>query len=279
LKHESSVGIDASVIISFYNKIDYLKLVLAGFEVQSVRNFEIIIADDGSNKEVAEAVDKLADNFPLPVKHIWQEDNGFRKNKILNKAILDSASDFIIFIDGDCVPHSRFVEEHLKHKKNKTALTGRRVNLSPKITSWLSAEKIKNRILEKNFGKVIIDGIFGNSYDVEKGFYLKSEFFRNFINRKKRGLLGCNMSMNKSDLLAVNGFDERYKAPSIGEDSDIQFRLELNGVEIKSLNNIAVQYHLYHKLLPRKEENLVLFEKVKVSNRAWTNSGIEKTSH
>ena len=269
--------INASVIISFYNKIEYLKLALAGFEIQSMKDFEIIIADDGSSKDVAEAVDKLADDFPLPVKHIWQEDNGFRKNRILNKAIIEAASDYLIFIDGDCVPHSRFVEEHLRHKENRAALTGRRVNLSHRITAELSEEKVKNRFLEMKFGKIIIDGIFGDSYDVEKGFYVKSEFLRNKLNKKKRGLLGCNMSMNKADLLAVNGFDERYKAPSIGEDSDLQYRLELNGVEIKSLNNIAVQYHLHHKLLPRKEENLILFEKVKASAKARTDFGIEKT--
>ncbi len=267
--------INASVIISFYNKIEYLKLVLAGFEIQSAKNFEVIIADDGSRKEVTDTVNEIISSLPFEVKYLWQEDSGFRKNKILNKAILEAASDFIIFIDGDCIPHSHFVEEHIKHREEKSALTGRRVNLSAKITSLLTPEKIKNHYLEKGFVKLAADGIFGDSYDVEKGFYLKSEFLRKIINKKSRGLLGCNMSMNKADLLAINGFDERYEAPSIGEDSDLQFRLELNGVRIKSLNNIAVQYHLHHELLPRKEANLILFEEVKKSAKAKTDFGIK----
>jgi len=78
--------------------------------------------------------------------------------------------------------------------------------------------------------------------------------------------------------MRINGFDERYEAPSIGEDSDVQYRLELNGIKIKSLNNIAVQYHLYHKLQERLKVNLELFEKVKESGLAFTQFGIEKQS-
>ncbi len=267
----------ATIIISFYNKINYLKLLFSGFELQSEQDFEVIIADDGSDKDVVNQIKKLVYEQRFPVKHLWHENLGFRKNKILNKAIVEANSDYIVFIDGDCVPHSKFVEEHIRNQEEKTALTGRRVNLSEKITNTLTPEKISERYLENRFHKIIFDGIFGKSYDVEKGFYLKSKLLSKSFNKKERGLLGCNMSMWKKDLLAINGFDERYVAPSIGEDSDLQFRLELKGVRIKSLNNIAVQYHLYHKLLPRKDENLQLFEKVKSSGKARTDFGIEKT--
>ena len=98
------------------------------------------------------------------------------------------------------------------------------------------------------------DALFGKSNYVEKGFYLENKFLRKTLNKKYRGLLGCNFSLYKQDILAINGFDERYEAPSIGEDSDIEFRLGLNGVKVKSLNQIAVQYHLYHKLQERVTE-------------------------
>jgi glycosyltransferase involved in cell wall biosynthesis len=253
-----------------------LRLVLAGLEIQTADGFEIIIADDGSSPEVVDQLKTIINESQLAIKHIWQEDKGFRKNKILNQAILKAESDYIIFIDGDCIPHSEFVREQITNRQKQTALTGRRVNLSERITSKLTPAKVRDGYLEKNFYSVIWDGLFGKSYDVEKGFYVKSKIVREFINRKKRGLLGCNMSMNKSDLIAVNGFDERYEAPSIGEDSDLQYRLELNGVHIKSLNNIAVQYHLHHKLLPRKEENLKLFEEVKSNGSSFTKHGIKK---
>jgi hypothetical protein len=100
---------------------------------------------------------------------------------------------------------------------------------------------------------------------------------RKIFNKKERGLLGCNFSLFKEDMLNINGFDERYEAPSIGEDSDVQFRLELNGIKIVSLNHIAVQYHLYHKLLERPQENLALFNKIKEEKLALTPYGIKKT--
>lgn len=269
--------VDASVIISFYNKIDYLKLVLAGFEIQTYKNFEIIIADDGSEEKIVKEIESIASDYPFRIKHNWQEDKGFRKNKILNQAILASESDYLIFIDGDCVPHSHFVEGHIEYKSSGVALTGRRVNLSQRITNLLTPQKIKDGFPEKNFHLLIEDGLFGKSFDVEKGLYFESKFLRNLFNRKSRGLLGCNFSLHKKNILDINGFDERYEAPSIGEDSDVQFRLGLNGVKVKSLNHIAVQYHLYHKLQERLQKNLDLFEEVKNSKLAFTKYGLIKS--
>ncbi|GMU90752.1 MAG: hypothetical protein AMXMBFR49_29570 [Chlorobiota bacterium] len=266
--------ITSSVVISFYKNLRYLELVLAGFERQDRNDFEIIIADDGSPKEVVAGVEKLLGRHSFPALHIWHPDKGFRKNKILNKAIVAARSDYIIFIDGDCVPHSKFVSGHLQYAAKNVSLTGRRVNLSEKITGLLSPETVKAGWLETHFGKVIVDGLFGDSFDVEKGFYTGNETVRRFFNKKKRGIVGCNFSLHKEDLLRVNGFDERYEAASVGEDSDIQYRLELLGVTIRSLNHIAVQYHLDHKLQPRPQQNLDLFEQVKKEGRAFTEFGI-----
>lgn len=266
----------ASVIISFYQNIEYLKLVLAGFERQTERDFEIIIADDGSDENIIHKIEELSKQIPYSLIHVWQEDKGFRKNKILNKAIESSNADYIIFVDGDCVPHFKFVEEHLNYSGKKICLTGRRVNLSKKISDKLSVENVSTGYLDKNILSMIIDSLFGKSNYVEKGFYVKNNFLRKIINKKKRGLLGCNFSLFKEDLLSINGFDERYEAPSIGEDSDVQFRLELNGIKIKSLNNIAVQYHLYHKLQPRLQKNLDLFNKIKSEQTAFTKFGIKE---
>lgn len=266
----------ATVIISFYKRTDYLRLILAGFERQSFTGFEIIIADDGSDQAVINDIEHIASCSPLDIRHIWHEDKGFRKNKILNQAISISELPYLIFIDGDCIPHKEFTAEHIANSSPGICITGRRVNLSEKITAHLSAEKIKNGWLEGVFNPLTMDGIFGGSYDVEKGFYIKNKALRNFINKKKRGILGCNFSLYKTDMLSINGFDERYEAPSIGEDSDIQYRLELNNIRIKSLNNIAVQYHLYHKLQPRPEENLRLFARIREEGKFYTPFGIKK---
>ena len=266
---------DATVIASFYNKINYLKLVLAGFERQTIKNFEVIIADDGSSEDIVKEIESISESYSFHIKHIWQEDKGFRKNRILNQAILAANSNYLIFIDADCIPHSRFVEEHIKNKSQGVSLTGRRVNLSEKITTQLTAEKVKEGFPENRTSLLISDGLFGKSYDVEKGFYLGNSFLRNYFNKKQRGLLGCNFSIHKADILKINGFDERYEAPSIGEDSDVQYRLELIGIKIKSLNNIAVQYHLYHKMQERPQKNLDLFEEVKKSKTYFTPFGIK----
>lgn len=267
---------EASVIIAFYNKLHFLKLVLAGFENQSVKSFEIIIADDGSAKNVVEELTVLIKQSPLHIGHIWHEDKGWRKNEMLNKAVSASKSNYLIFIDGDCIPHSRFVEGHLAEKQPGVCLTGRRVNLSENITTMLTLQHIEKRFLEKNFMYLMKDVYFGKSNHVGQSIYLKAGFLRRLANQKKRGILGCNFSLFKADLLQINGFDERYKAPSIGEDTDIQYRLELCGIKIKSLIHIAIQYHLYHKELPRKNENFAIFAQVKAENKAYTPYGIKK---
>lgn len=271
--------INVSIIISFYNRIDYLKLVLAGLERQSFPFFEIIIADDGSDLNIVNEIERLSSSISFKLTHLWHEKKGFRKNKILNKSIVASSSEYIIFIDGDCVPHPQFVKEHFENGEEGLCLTGRRVNLSKKYTELLTTENINTGFIEQKKIKLIFDGIFGESFDIEKGLYFKSEFLRDLFNKKRRGLLGCNFSIHKKDLLRINGFDERYEAPSIGEDTDIQFRLERLGIRIRSLNNIAVQYHLYHKLQERPQKNIDLFNHLKRTGKYFTPYGIKKTGN
>ncbi len=159
---------------------------------------------------------------------------------------------------------------------DNTVFTGRRVNLSQKLTELLTEENIRDGFLENHYLKIIEDGLFGKSYNVEKGFYLQNKILRKILNKKYRGLPGCNFYLYKKDILAINGFDERYEAPSIGEDTDVEFRLGLNGIKVKSLNHIAVQYHLYHKLQERLQKNLDLFDEVKKSGREHTTFSLIK---
>lgn len=265
-----------TLIIAVYNNKKYLELVFAGLERQTFKDFEVIIADDGSDSSITQFINEYKKISIFPIKHVWHEDKGFRKNKILNEAIRRSGSDYIVIIDGDCVPHKEFMKEHFLSRKINTCFTGRRINLSEKFTSLLTPAKVRKGFIEKNIPRLFIDALLGKSNYVEKGIYFKSQFLRRLFNKKKRGLLGCNFSLMKKNLLDINGFDERYEAPSIGEDSDVQFRLELNGVTIESLNHIAVQYHLYHKLQDRPQINLDLFEQVKMEKTPYTPFGIEK---
>ncbi len=267
-----------SIIIAFYNRIDYLNLVFASLERQINDDFEVIIADDGSEEIVKKQVAKLCHSATFSTQYIWQEDIGFRKNRILNRAITAAKSPYLIFIDGDCILHKNFIQEHYQNRRKNVCLTGRRVNLSHKISCRLTPQRVKNGYLETHFFQILFDSIWGKSRYVEKGWYVSNPSIRRLLNKKDRTMLGCNFSLRKTDILDVNGFDERYKLPSIGEDTDIEFRLRLNNTRICTLNNIAIQYHLFHPQQPRSYENVSLYHAVKAAGLSYTLYGINKIS-
>lgn len=265
-----------TVIVAFYNRIDFLRLVFASLERQTFEDFAVIVADDGSKEDVTREVEVLCQNAPFHARHLWHEDLGFRKNRILNRSIRESTTPYLIFIDGDCLLHRDFVGEHLSARQRGVCLTGRRVNLSRKISSKLTAERIRKGYLEKHTPGILLSGLLGGSSHVGKGIYLRNQFVRRILNSKERGILGCNFSLFTEDMAGINGFDERYERPSVGEDTDVEHRLRLSGVKIRSLNNIAVQYHLYHQEQPRPPENLELFEQIKREGHFFTPYGVEQ---
>ncbi|NJK94469.1 MAG: glycosyltransferase [Bacteroidales bacterium] len=187
-----------SLIISFYNRIDYLKLLFASLKRQTFRDFEVIIADDGSRQEVVKEVLQLLSESSFKTQHIWHEDKGWRKTVILNKAILASNTDYLVFVDGDCFLHKKFLEEHYLNKNAKTVLVGRRVNLSAKISKILNPAKIEKGYLEgySIFINLLWHKLSGSGSHVENAIFIKSRFLRRFLNKKRRGILGSNFSVH-----------------------------------------------------------------------------------
>lgn len=268
-----------SVIISYYNKYQVLFLLLKALENQSVKNFDIIIADDGSNDESSDNINQYLKQSPLKVTRVWHEDKGFRKNKILNQAILASESDYLIFIDGDCIPQKFFVEDHIKNAELGFALNGRRVDLCPKMSSILLQNESPEIFFDQNKVNILTRYLFLSSgKNIEKGLRITCPKLKSYLNRKTKGLVGCNMSFFKQDILDINGFDERYEAAGVGEDSDIDFRLRGNGLKIKNIFYQANQLHIYHQELPREKINDDIFNSVIQAKAYRTPFGIKKES-
>ena len=184
---------DISIIISFYNKLDRLKLVLASLELQSYSDFEVIIADDGSSQDLTAELAGIIQSNDLTIRHIWHEDLGWRKNTILNKSILASRSNYLVFIDGDCILHPRFLEEHFHHKNSGWVLAGRRVNLSPSISASLTNRKIRRGVLWRFLlFKLAWQSLIHRNLHFENAIYVRSPFIRARINKKEKGILGSN---------------------------------------------------------------------------------------
>lgn len=266
--------ISASLIISVYSKVRFLNLVLAGVVRQTYKNFEIIIADDGSGDEMGQMINQCSQTFPYNIKHIWQNDKGFRKNKILNEAVKASKSDYLIFIDGDCIPHKNFVESHLKERELNTVLCGSRVMLSESFSNKLTADDVRNGKAEKYSLPLLMDALAGRASRLEDG--IRNKYLMKINQKKQARILGSNYSIEKPLLEEINGFDERYEGPGLGEDSDVEFRLSLLGVTFKSVRNYAILYHLYHPKTKELTENWKIFNETKQRKFSVCLNGLEK---
>ena len=254
----------ATVIISVYKNVAALRAILHSLEQQTEQDFELIISEDGEDRQMTEFIRGYA--FRWHMRHLTQADKGWRKNKALNAAIVAATTDWLIFVDGDCVLHPRFVETHIRYSAPHVVLAGKRVMLNEELSERVMQGR-KIRLFPYLFCK-------RGCRLVEEGFYVP---MARWLRRPVRHLTGSNMSMSKADLMAINGFDENYVLPAIGEDYDIEWRLPANGCRIVSLRNLAVQYHLHH---PENwiddTENKAYFETVKRTHQIICKNGIRK---
>jgi glycosyltransferase involved in cell wall biosynthesis len=232
-----------SIIISTYNSEEWLSKVLFGYSLQTENDFEIVIADDGSTAKTKQVIDSYQSKFKNPIVHVWQEDDGFQKTKILNKAIIKSKSDYLLFSDGDCIPRKDFVAAHLKYKQNGYFLSGGYFKLPIVISNNITFDDIqsqncfsfkwlKSKGMKWNFkaNKLINNSMFST--------------FMNVITPTKRSWNGHNSSGFKKDILAINGFNEEMQYG--GEDRELGERLHNNGILSKQIRYSAICLHLEH---------------------------------
>lgn len=233
----------ASVIISTYNQPRWLEKALAGYLYQSHTDFDIVIADDGSGEETRKVIERFAASTDIPVKHVWHEDKGFRKSLILNKAITEAPSDYLIFTDGDCIPHPDFIKTHISKAKRGHFVSAGYCKLSMKTSERISTADIAMGQCFKSYW-LIENGLLSFSKHLKifsKGFFA---MLLDGITPTKATWNGCNSSGWKEDILEVNGHNEEIAYG--GQDREMGERLVNLGIKPRQLRHRSITLHLDH---------------------------------
>jgi len=235
------LGLRLSVIVTTYNNPRALALVFAGLARQTIREFELIIADDGSGPETNAVIAALARDSPFPVRHVWHPDEEFRKCAILNKGVLAATGSYLIFFDGDCIAPAHAIASHVRAAGYRRYLTGGKVQLSQHLTEQLTVEAVRRGDCERigwwwrEVGKrrrLIISRLPG----------IRTLLDRNV--KRPPAWRGENSSTFAEHVHAVGGFDERFTYGL--EDADFGHRLQAAGIMPRSLRYRAPVFHLEH---------------------------------
>lgn len=266
----------ASVIVSTYQRPGHLERCLEGFRHQSVRDFEIVIADDGSRSPTREVALRMAKLLAVPVRHAWQEDRGFRKSAVLNLASREARSAYLIYTDSDCVPHRRFVENHLRHAAPGCMLVGRASMLSERRSKRIDVRSIARGWHTWTGPRDWWDERRGRARNLSYSFYLPEWPGFRLMQRLKKNhnLRGGNCSLWRSDLERVNGWNEDFESWGL-EDVELGYRLRLAGVRPVFIVNRAVCVHLWHPASRREGASArKAYEATKVRGTAWCPNGL-----
>ncbi|AQW90337.1 glycosyltransferase family 2 protein [Elizabethkingia anophelis] len=256
-----------ALLISTYNWPKALDLVFQSIVIQTVLPDEILIADDGSSHHTKELIDKWKTRFSIPVKHFWQEDKGFRKTIILNKAIAGTDSQYIIQIDGDIILNKKFIEDHLHEAREGFFLNGSRSMINEANTkALLSSDKLCIKTMIKNVK---------NKINATR-FPFASRFFRK-DHLKSNNVKGCNFSFWKNDFIEVNGYNNDLNGWG-HEDIELAARFNNIGIKQRRLKMKAVCYHLFHEYLDRQNEskNLSSYQQVVRENMVQCKNGYQE---
>jgi glycosyltransferase involved in cell wall biosynthesis len=205
---------------------------------------EIIIADDGSTEETAKLIDKLKSQSPVPIRHIWHEDKGFRKTLIMNKAIKSAQYDYIVQLDGDAFIGRNFIKDHLKTIKKGYFISGSRA---------LTTKELSDRILKNNMIKL---SFFAKGLD-KRYYAIRFPFLDSIFKVKPNHvstIIGCNLSFWKADFLTVNGYNNDIEGWG-HEDVELITRFIKYGIACRKLRFSAICFHIYHAGNSRDNES------------------------
>lgn len=235
--------ISVAVIVTTYNRPDALAAVLEAYQAQSDSDFEMIVADDGSTADTALVVEE-AQKEKFRIRHVWHEDRGFRAAAIRNRAVAQTAADYIIFSDGDCIPLPDFVARHRRMAELGWFLSGNRILLSDGFSRRVLQERLPVHAWPKS--RWFKARLHGEANRWLPFLTLPPDLMlRKWTARCWEGVMTCNLSVWRSDLLAVDGLDESFSGWGL-EDSDLTIRLLHAGVRHKSARFAAPVLHLWH---------------------------------
>ncbi|PTB19382.1 glycosyl transferase family 2 [Trinickia symbiotica] len=241
-----------TVIVTTYNRPDALELVIGACLDQTDRHFEIVIADDGSGAATRTLIENIARASPVSITHVWQPDEGFRAAASRNKALRSARGDYVIFLDGDCVPQRDFVARHRALAHERTVVTGSRILLAPRLTNEVLTQRLPLQRQPLTFWLRQRAAAQVNKV-LPLAIRLPDLPLRRVDGFVWRGIKTCNLAAWLSDLEAVNGFDETF----VGwghEDADLVARLHNAGVVRKNGFWSTEVLHLWHAEAPRDRE-------------------------
>lgn len=228
-------GITSSLLIATYNWPEALGLVLSSVRAQRTMPGEVVIADDGSREATRVLIEREAATFPVPLRHVWHEDAGFRLAMIRNKSMVAAAGEYLIQLDGDMVLHPGFIAAHLNFARAGTYVQGSRAMLDASRTASAIAT---GRVHAGPFSRGIRN----------RANALYAPMLSPLTGRAHRGLdrtRGCNMAFWKADIVRANGYNEALEGWG-REDSELAARLQHAGVLRRNLKFSAVAWHLHH---------------------------------
>ena len=264
-----------AVIVPTYNRPDALAAVLEGYLAQDDPDFELVVADDGSTTDTKAVIDSFQARAPFPIRHVWQEDLGFRVAAARNRGVAATNADYIIFTDGDCIPPPWFVRAHKRLAEKGHFLSGNRILLSERFTREVLNEKLPVQRWSRL--KWLFARAAGRINRWVPLVRLPDLALRRRVHQRWEGIMSCNISLWREDLVKVNGVDESFSGWGM-EDSDLIVRLYRAGVRHKSARFAAPVFHLWHRENDRGKlaENRRRFDEALRSDRVRALQGLDR---
>lgn len=268
-----------SVVISTYNHPRWLEKVLHGYTLQTFSDFELVVADDGSGEETRDVIERFrADHPKIPLNHVWHEDQGYRRQTILNLALQELSHDYLLMTDGDCVPRPDFLAVHMEQAEPGYFLSGGYCKLPIELSRQIDLDDIASgRAFDVAWLKE--NGLEGASQQFRLGLTSPWNTLADLLTPTKATWNNCNASGWTKDIIAVNGFNETMQYG--GSDRELGERLWNSGLKSKQIRNRAICLHLDHKRGYKNAEqvakNKALRQNVIDKKIVWCPDGIIKS--